>query len=185
MRKSLYALIFLFGLSFTLQLLPGCCPDEPVYCDKITTAGLTAMRTRDGVTVSSIDEPIPADELVLRLAIYRDRKLCARQRAFSLMSTAYATFDCAMPEDIRDSVRFISIKSKSNWGSQYPSGAELNEMFRIPELNKPNYNSDKTDIDIFSKGVPDSSSTHVFEVLLFLQNGDTVFTHSETVALVR
>lgn len=188
MRKSFSILIALFISAVMLQLLhgcSGCCGNQPQNCVHLNTIVVRAMDNSDSIAIAVSDKHVQSQSLLLRLSMYRNRELCSVRPAFSLINEAYATFDCGLPEDIRDSVSHLTITSNKTWDEDHVAGSDLTDFFEVPELNKENYTSNKTDVDMIAKGEPADSGTHVFTVKLYLTNGDEMTASTEPVHLIK
>lgn len=178
-----------YGKSILITFLlffSGCCGcyNPSTYCTNVNSTSLTAYDNSDSVAVPANAEPVPAEAFYLELKVDNESKVCYYRKP-SLVNAVYAT---TCPKDkyhYLDSIIEVSLTSDLDYAEGYPAGAELNELFTVPDARHLNSAARKSNTNLYPLSLPAYGGTYTFTVRIFFADNSVKEAISNPITLVK
>jgi len=160
--------------------------DSKSYCVSVNHTYVIAYNN-NGI------EPVPAREsevygaaLVLELNFDKNIAVCYKKKSNPYVKEAFA-MSCR-PFDyykIADSITHITISADKAYDADHPAGTELNEYFKMPDIEEFNNAYDHTSKMMYAIKGPDESGTYVYTMKVLLADGTFIEASTEPVNILK
>lgn len=178
-----------YGKSMLITFLlffSGCCGcyNPSTYCTNVNSTSLTAYDNSDSVAVPANAEPVPAEAFYLELKVDNAEKVCYNRKV-SLVNPAHALTCPTDNYHYLDSITRITLTSDKDYAEGYPAGAELNELFTMPDESHLNSAARKSNTNLYPLSLPVHGGTYTFTVRIFFADNSVKEAISNPITLIK